>query len=111
MSGNIQDTNVDIIRAQIESFIKDLQDGDFCTDYPERYKELHETSLALFNMVDKTVRNQINIGTFNHTQFVHRVNSMLDLIVGIQDGSVSQHKASEMVGTTLAKEYVNACKD
>ncbi len=110
MSGNINDTNVSLLRSQVSSFVSDLQDGLYA-DYPSRYPELHNTSKALFDMINKSVRKDIDTGVFNSEAFLYRVDSILNLIQSVQVGELSQTKASEMVGTTLAKEYVDACKD
>ena len=110
MSGNINDTNVSLLKEQVVSFVKDLQDGIYA-NYPMRYPELYTTSKALFDMIDKSVRKDIDKGVFNSEQFLYRIDSMLNLILQIQEGSVSQDDASKVVGKTLASEYIDVYND
>ena len=111
MSDNIHNTDTHTIRRQVNLFIQDIKDGVLC-DYTDKYKELNNTSSSLFKMIDTDIRKEITDGRFDeNNQFLFRVESMLSLVENIQSNRISQHDASGLVGTALAKEYIDACKN
>lgn len=107
---SIHDTDTEQIREQAMSFVTDLQECNYHPDYKERYRFLYIATPALYNMINGSVKRNIESGIFDRERFEARLESMLKLVVGIQNGEITQNAASEAVGTELAHEYVDVCK-
>ncbi len=105
MSGNINDTNTDSIKRDIDNFIQDIKDNTEC-DFKQKYKNLYNTSKTLYTMIDVTVRKDISLGSFSLENFKTRIDKFLLLISQIQSGNVSQHDASVIVGKDVANEFI-----
>lgn len=109
MSGNIHDTNVSLIRSQVESLLKDIDNLennekaiDFEHVFKKKYKHLSNTSSTLF----KYILTNYNTSKFNMSFFQSTLDFMLGNVSKIQDNKTSQHNASTQVGQILAKEYI-----
>jgi bacterioferritin (cytochrome b1) len=103
MSNNIHDTKTALIKEQVESMIQSMiQDNCLSKNELEnKYSELFKTSPSLFKFVLKEIKND----NFNKEEFFTNLNKMLDLINKIQKSEVTQHTASEEIGTIFAKKY------
>lgn len=111
MSGNIKDTNVNMIKQEIESLLKDLHNikekkeespNDYLYRLEKKYKYLKHTSSKLFEFTINEFQKQ----TFNKEQFLKNLNMMLQSISNIQNSKISQYDASVEVGTSLANQYI-----
>jgi hypothetical protein len=110
MSGNIKDTNVDVVKQEIELLLKELDDikkkgespNDYLYNLEKKYKDLKKTSSKLFEF---TI-NESQKPTFNKDQFLKNLNMMLNSILNIQNSKISQYDASIKVGTSLANQYI-----
>lgn len=106
MSGNINDTNVPIIKQQVDDFIKDVLENNSIQAPEEKYNILFKTSKALFDMIHVDIRKQVSSNTFEYDKFMFRLNRFLELVLKIQEKELSQEKASEIVGQDVAQEYI-----
>lgn len=114
MSGNIKDTNVDIIKQETQALLKELDDitkrGDSLNDYQynleKKYKNIKNTSSKLFEFVIKEYQKP----NFNKEHFLKNLNMMLDTILNIQNSKISQYDASVKIGTSLAHQYIPQIK-
>lgn len=113
MSNNINDTKVDKIKRQVEQFIFDLNyyrsdnkmpPSDF---FENKYSYLHSTSNVLF----KFIYTNYSKPDFDKKSFHNNLDKMLDYIVKIQKGEISQYDASGIIGTHIAKQYIPQLKD
>lgn len=110
MSNNIQDTNVDSIRSQIQLLQQDIQElrasSDDISDWEKtlqrRYRALSQTSMTLFTYIFTKYATH----TWNQQFFDKTINIMLQEITRIQTAEVSQEDASASVGSHLAKTYI-----
>ncbi len=106
-SGNINDTNVQIVQQQVLNFILDVKNGEFDEEKcKSKYNILYKTSRSLFDFILKDIPKQINNGTFDENAFSTRLNNMLLLVTKIQEGKTDLYKASTNVGGELASEYL-----
>lgn len=111
MSNNINDTNVELLKEEINSLLDTLKKNNERIseereyELSKRYINLYTTSKTLFKFI-------INNGVkHNNQEFLMKtVNLMLDKIKDIQSGKISQDKASGIIGTHVAKEFINVCK-
>lgn len=99
MSNNIHDTKTELIKEQVSQMI--LDNSLSKNDLEKKYAELFNTSPSLFKFVLKEIKND----NFNKEEFFTNLNKMLDLINKIQKSEVTQHTASEEIGTIFAKKY------
>ncbi len=114
MSGNINDTNVALIKKQvheIQNEIKELsQNGECISDWEDalkrKYKALSKTSATLF----KYILTNYNTPSFNEQFFNQTLELMLTKISSIQKSEMTQEDASVNVGVHLAKKYVPQLK-
>jgi hypothetical protein len=110
MSGNIKDTNVNIIKEEIESLLKELNNiknkgespNDYLYNLEKKYKDLKKTSSKLFEF---TI-NEFQKPTFNKHHFLKNLNMMLESILNIQKSNISQYDASIKIGSSLAHQYI-----
>lgn len=111
MSGNIKDTNVDIVKQEIESLLKELENiktqnkespNDYLYNLEKKYKNLKNTSSKLFEFTIKEFQKS----NFNKELFLKNLNMMLDSILNIQNSKISQYDASVKIGTSLAHQYI-----
>lgn len=115
MSGNIHDTNIKLLDEEIEGMMariaEIMADGsqhDFressqvARSLQDQFPHLYVTSKTLFGYLLK------NYGTsrFDEAFFKKTMSLMLGNVKRIQDSNVSQHKASEEVGTHLATTFI-----
>ena len=113
MSGNIKDTNVDLVKTQVTSFINDLNNAKIQKTQidkevlKKKYILLYNTSNTLFNFIFD------NYGTekFHPASFYNNLTTMLNLICKIQVSDTTQEKASVLVGKKLATQFVPQCKE
>lgn len=113
MSGNIHDTNTARIRMQCFDLLSDVRNGkitihDLLDNTNEEYTLinndyilLQKTSRSLYNFIIKDGLKR----DFRHDEFESNLDMMLILIKKIQDGKMSQEKASELVGKDMANQY------
>lgn len=114
MSGNINDTKIDIIKDNVNDLINDLDDilnkgyvvSDFEYKLKKKYKLLEKTSPALFNLIFK----EYNTLNFDKTRLQSILNMMLNQIEKIQKSKVTQHDASVVIGEHLAQTFIPQLK-
>lgn len=114
MSGNINDTKIDIIKENVDKLINDLDDivknGENVSDYEytlkKRYKVLEKTSPALFNLIFK----EYNTSNFDKNRLQSILNMMLQHIRKIQTSDITQHDASVNIGEHLAQTFIPQLK-
>lgn len=109
MSNNIHDTNIYVIKTQVDDMIKDILENNIKDKdiLESKYDRLFNTSKTLFNRIYKdTTQN-----SFDKDSFYKNLNHMLKLIFKIQKSEISQHKASEEIGTSLAKQYIPSLQE
>jgi len=99
MSNNIHNTKISLIKEQVDAMI--LDNCLSKNELEKKYSELFKTSPSLFKFVFKEIKND----NFNKEEFYTNLNKMLDLINKIQKSEVTQHTASEEIGTIFAKKY------
>lgn len=115
MSGNIQDTKVDVVRKQVNDLLNELFhmkesnipiDNDVKDELKSKYKKLVKTSETLFKFIVS------NYGTekFNQTFFNKTLEMMLDRITNIQNSSMTQDNASIAIGQHLANNFIPQLK-
>jgi len=104
---SIHNTNAKLIHDELKSLINNKE---FLSISKENLENLiphtKNISPALFNMV---YANKFNIFN-NDKNFFDKINFMLLNIFKIQNNKISQLKASEIIGTKLAREYIDVCK-
>lgn len=108
-TGNIHDTNVDLVRQQAFQMLNYVQSDPIAaalTNTQERYNLLYKTSKTLFNMILK----EATTPSFNELEFTNKLDNMLNLIKQIQTAEVSQYDASGQIGKILASEYIDVIK-
>lgn len=111
MSENINDTDTKIIRSQVDSLLNVLKTQNSPIteereyELSKQYSYLYNTSKTLFKFILNNYKSKQNQSFFTTT-----IKLMLDNIEDIQNGKISQTKASGVIGTRLAKEYINVCK-
>jgi hypothetical protein len=105
---SIHNTNARLIHDELKSLINNKE---FLSISKENLENLiphtKKISPALFNMV---YANKFNIFN-NDKNFFDKINFMLLNIFKIQNNKISQLKASEIIGTKLAREYIDVCKN
>ena len=114
MSGNINDTKINIIKENVDNLITDLDNilnkGESISDYEynlkKKYKLLEKTSPALFNLIFK----EYNTPNFNKNRLQSILNMMLQQIEKIQTSNVTQHDASITIGEHLAQTFIPQLK-
>lgn len=104
MSGNINDTHIDLIKTQVHELIHDItntKDPYAQENLKDKYNYLFTTSKTLYSYIFTLV-------THNHDQekFFKKLNIFLENISNIQQSKISQYDASSIIGETLAEEYV-----
>lgn len=104
MSDNIHDTKIDMIKRDVDLLIKDLSSDIFYDlDYlKNKYHYLFTTSSTLFNLIT----NNVNKKNFNKDLFYKNIDEMLKYISLIQKNEITQHNASENIGTLLAEQFI-----
>ncbi len=106
MSGNVNDTNTTLIKKQVETFIFDIKYYTAGNDIPpvdffkKKFKYLHDTSKSLFKYIYENHQDVLK------ETFASDINKMLDLILQIQNGNISQYDASAKVGEFIGKKYI-----
>lgn len=114
MSGNINDTKIDVIKDSVNNLINDLDDvlnkghvvSDFEYKLKKKYKLLEKTSPALFNLIFK----EYNTLNFDKTRLQSILDMMLNQIEKIQKSNVTQHDASVAIGEHLAQTFIPQLK-
>ena len=114
MSGNINDTNVNLIKKQAFSLISDLENYSrtsrnisiYENILQKKYENLYKTSKTLFNFIFNSFKNK----TFDKNHFNEMINKMLSYISQIQNKEISQYNASVHVGSELAQKYIPQLK-
>jgi len=109
MSGNIHDTNVELLKTQVQQLVNDIHDiknknenpQEYARTLSKRYKELSKTSTSLFSFIIDNGGSD----SFNKEFFDKTINIMFDKILDIQHSETTQHEASQNVGTHLAKQF------
>jgi hypothetical protein len=99
MSGNINDTNTTVIREQVYSMIKDLENKSITVEECQtKYECLYKTSKSLFEIVAKQ--------SYNKHDFAKHLDFVLHQIELIQTKRLSQYNASSNVGYHFAEKYL-----
>jgi hypothetical protein len=114
MSGNINDTNIEIINDQVTNLKNRLNEikekGERKEDWEDslkrEFRKLYKTSKTLFNYI----YINYNTPTFNEDFFNRTINIMLSKINSIQRSEISQDNASSYIGGILAKKYIPQLK-
>jgi hypothetical protein len=114
MSGNIKDTDVTLIKSDLDALLKDLDNivknnespNDHLYRLEKKYKSIKNTSSALFNLVIKEYTNP----NFNKQQFLTNINMMLNTILDIQKSKISQYDGSAKIGQAIAYQYIPQLK-
>lgn len=107
MSGNINDTNVDIITKQVDDLLYELRahtGGQRIdeTRLQRKYKDLYNTSKTLFNFILKNHNSE----KFDKEYFDRTLSLMLGSIRSIQNQSSSVHNESVLIGKHLAHTFI-----
>jgi hypothetical protein len=104
MSNNIHDTNIYIVKTQVDEMINDMLVNKITDEecLKEKYQRLYEISKTLFSFIHKNITNK----KFDKSSFEKNLNEMLKLIFKIQKEEITQDKASELVGSSLAQQYI-----
>lgn len=113
MSNNIHDTNVDLIRKQVNDLIEEsrhiLKNGEQISDYENQfsftYKYLINTSKTLYKYICNQMQNYNN-KQFDEDAFKQKLDMMLNAILNIQKSNITQYDASVMIGEKLASDYI-----
>jgi len=110
MSGNINDTNINKLRQQIDGLKKEIDNilsknenvVDWESSLQNKYKNLFNTSKTLFKYI------VTNYGTekFNEQFFNQTVSLMFNRIASIQGSEVTQEDASSTIGLHLARKFI-----
>lgn len=114
MSNNIHDTNVELIREQVNNLIDEcesiLKNGEALSNYENnfsiKYKDLISTSNTLY-----TFTLQQDFKNFDRDAFQQRLDMMLNVILNIQSSKISQYDASVIIGEKLARDYIPQCRE
>jgi DNA polymerase III gamma/tau subunit len=117
MSNNIHDTDVELIRKQVDDLIDEcenlLKNGEslsnYETSFSNKYKHLITTSNTLYKFI--CTQMQQNFRNFNRVALQQRLDMMLNAILNIQNSKISQYDASVMIGEKLAKDYIPQCRE
>lgn len=99
---SIHNTRVSIIKTEIETLKRLLNNGEKRPVVLEQVvPELLKTSKTLYNIILKEYKSK---------DVDQKIAKMLDLISKIQKDEISQYDASGIIGTDLAKQYINVVK-
>lgn len=117
MSNNIHDTNVELIRDQVNNLIDEcenlLKNGEKLSNYENhfsnKYKHLINTSNTLYKFI--CTQMQQNFINFDRDALQERLDMMLNAILNIQNSKISQYDASVMIGEKLAQDYIPQCRE
>jgi hypothetical protein len=104
MSGNIHDTNINIIKKEVYDLIYDLENNN---DIIGKYNYLTSTSKTLYEYIIKNYNKQIN------ESFINNLEMMLNGIEKIQKSrntEKEQHDQSVLIGEKLASQYIPQLK-
>jgi len=121
MSGNIKDTNVDKLKSEINSLIKNLdniinshnsilekkkniQEYEYISK--KEYNYLFTTSKTLWNYIF----TQYKTNTFDKKSFQKNLDMMFNAILEIQQSKISQYEASSTIGEEIASQYIPQLK-
>lgn len=99
---SIYNTQVQVLKTEISTLKKALLNK-------QRNKHILEQCAPNLLLTSKTLFNMI-ITNYQNTDIDEKINKMLDLVLKIQRKEISQYDASGIVGTQLAKQYINAVK-
>ncbi len=103
MSGNIHDTNVELLREEVDKMVLQVKEGEQnITFLQKEFNVLYNTSKTLFNFIYKNASKD----SFNEKFFKNTIDKMFDEIIKIQQAKISQFDASAKIGETLAQEYI-----
>jgi hypothetical protein len=110
MSGNINDTNIKLIKTQTFNLISDLENyakssrniSIYENILKKKYNYLYNTSKTLFDLILNQYKNK----QFDKVYFNTMINKMLNYIGEIQNNKISQYDASVKIGTDLAYKYI-----
>ena len=112
-SNNIHRTNIDRVKEQVKQFLADLdyhkKDPSTMPNkdvFEDRYHYLCKISQTLFNFIHENYLNS----QFDKTVFKRHLDEMLKYIGKIQTSEITQDKASEIIGTMVAKQYIPQLK-
>lgn len=114
MSGNIHDTDVDLIKKKVNLLLKDLEEivnknespKDYVSTLEKKYKSIKTTSSGLFNFIIQ----QYGTSKFNKDIFLKNLDMMLNEISNIQKSKISQYDASVKIGSSIASQYIPQLK-
>ena len=114
MSGNIHDTDVDLIKKKVQLLLNDLEQiidkkespKDHVYSLEKKYKYIKTTSPGLFNFIIQ----QYGTHKFNKDNFLKNLDMMLNEIANIQKSKISQYDASVKIGTSIASQYIPQLK-
>ena len=106
MSGNVNDTKIDLIRNNVKNLLNDLNNTKNVSDefkqiLIEKYQYLYSTSKGLFEFI---LKEYTKIGF--DKMFYKNLDLMLTQISKIQNSEVTQYKASEVIGTIIGNQYI-----
>lgn len=104
MSGNIHDTNINIIKKEVYDLIYDLENNN---DIVGKYNYLTSTSKTLYEYIIKNYNKQLN------ESFINNLEMMLNGIEKIQKSrntEKEQHDQSVLIGEKLASQYIPQLK-
>lgn len=114
MSGNINDTNTNNIREEVNKLLLDLDElndkneilDEWESTLQNRYKNLSKTSNTLFQFIFKNYTKS----NFDKESFKYTLDLMLNKISNIQKGDITQHDASVNIGEHLATKFIPQLK-
>jgi hypothetical protein len=109
MSGNIQDTDVNLVKTQVYNLLNDLSDSDDRNE--EFFKRKYKYLATHFGSLFKYIVSSYGTTRFNQRFFDQTLTMMLNKVQNIQENRISQHDASVSVGTHLAQTYIPHLND
>ena len=108
----ISNVNIDRINKQVNELISEINIKDnliklkagceFENILQDKYSYLYSISKTLFSFIIKEHKKD----KFNRDDFKKNLNITLSYITKIQQNQITQDKASEHIGTIMAKQYI-----
>jgi len=110
MSGNIKDTDVPLIKSDINAMLKDIDriiennesPSDHSYNLEKKYKSIKSTSSKLFDFIIKEYTKP----NFDKQRFLKNIDLMLNTILDIQNSKLSQYDGSAKIGQAIAYQYI-----
>lgn len=110
MSRNINDTNVSLLKIEVENLKNDMDkiihDGESIDDWESSLKKKYSTLSSTSNTLFMYIIKNYNTNRFNEEFFNKTLNMMFNKIEEIQKFKTEQNDASIEIGEHLAKTFI-----